>query len=111
MPWVCAQGLATLYDSILRKSIDAPWPSDIFFFCWMTPAFLSLFLDSTAPQSKRNWQQWLDFAQVFLLIASAYVFTFEVSEHWLWPGGFLQKIGFTIEWVRDTLVVALETWN
>jgi two-component system cell cycle sensor histidine kinase/response regulator CckA len=105
--WICAQGLATVYQNVLHKPLNSPWPSDIFFFLWMTPAFLSLFLDSNARPLKKNWQQWLDFAQVGILVAAAYLFTFGVSSHWQRPGGSILKIGLSLEWIRDSTVVVL----
>jgi two-component system, cell cycle sensor histidine kinase and response regulator CckA len=104
--WTAAQGIATVYDSILHKPLDQPWPSDILFFVWMTPAFLSLFLDANSDSEKIEWQQWLDFAQVVILIASLYVFEFEVPAHWQRRGISLEELALMVGNCRNVLLVA-----
>jgi len=105
--WIVAQSLGTVYDSILHKSVYGPWPSDVFFFLWMTPAFLSLFLHSRTDTSTRSWQQWLDFAQVGILVVAVYLFTFEVPDHWHRKGIPLTEISLMVEWSRDALLVSV----
>lgn len=105
--WIVAQCLVTVYDSILHKSVYGPWPSDVFFFLWMTPAFLSLFLQSGPDAPARSWQQWLEFAQVGILVVSVYLFTFEVPEHWRRKGIPLTEISLMVEWSRDALLVTI----
>jgi PAS domain S-box-containing protein len=104
--WMIAQTLATIYDSILHKSINEPWPSDILFFLWMTPAFLSLFLNTRQDRESRDWQQWLDFIQVGILVAAVYLFTFEVPSHWQRKGVPITEIALMVEWSRDALLVS-----
>jgi hypothetical protein len=101
--WSVAQALATFYDSILYRPINTAWPSDILFFLWMAPAFLTVFLDSNKDAEKRDWQQWLDLTQLGILLASAYLFldppapgiqpkanheagTFQFEQHSCWDG-------------------------
>jgi two-component system cell cycle sensor histidine kinase/response regulator CckA len=104
--WMAAQSLATIYDSILHKSINEPWPSDILYFLWMTPAFLSLFLDAREDREARDWQEWLDFIQVGILVAALYLFTFEVPAHWQRQGVPIAEIALMVEWSRDALLVS-----
>jgi PAS domain S-box-containing protein len=104
--WMAAQGLASVYDSILHKSLNEPWPSDILYFLWMTPAFLSLFLNTRQDRESRDWQEWLDFIQVGILVAALYLFTFEVPAHWQRKGVPLAEIALMVEWSRDALLVS-----
>jgi PAS domain S-box-containing protein len=104
--WMAAQGLATVYDSVLHKSLNEPWPSDILYFLWMTPAFLSLFLNTRQDRESRDWQEWLDFIQVGILVAALYLFTFEVPAHWQRRGVPITEIALMVEWSRDALLVS-----
>ena len=104
--WMTAQTFATVYDSVLHKSLNEPWPSDILYFLWMTPAFLSLFLNTRQDRETRDWQEWLDFIQVGILVAAVYLFTFEVPAHWQRKGIPLTEIALMVEWSRDALLVS-----
>ncbi len=103
--WSIAQALATFYDSILYRPTNAAWPSDILFFLWMAPAFLTLFLDANKDPEKRDWQQWLDLTQLGILLASAYLFTFEVPAHWRSRTVSLAELSLIVEPTRDALLV------
>ncbi len=103
--WSIAQALATFYDSILYRPTNAAWPSDILFFLWMAPAFLTLFLDANKDPEKRDWQHWLDLTQLGILLASAYLFTFEVPAHWRSRTVSLAELSLIVEPTRDALLV------
>lgn len=105
--WVAAQGLATVYNDILKRPITEPWPSDVFFFIWMTPAFLSLFLNSNSEEQERDPQQWLDFAQVIILVVAGYLFTFEVPSHWQKHGISIHLFGLLLEYLRQAFAIAV----
>jgi hypothetical protein len=104
--WSIGQALFTVYDVILPHTINEPWLSDVFFFLWMTPALLSLFLDPAAESQWNDHQKWLDFAQVGILVAATYVFAFEVPAHWQQQGVSLLTLEFTVAIARNLLVVA-----
>jgi PAS domain S-box-containing protein len=104
--WVLAQTLAAFYDGVLHKPIDQPWPSDLLFFLWTTPIFLSLFLDPYAESPRIEWPQWLDFAQVGILVASLYVFVFEVPSHWQSERLPVEKLALLVSIVRDLFLIA-----
>jgi PAS domain S-box-containing protein len=103
--WSIGQILFTVYDVVLPHGITEPWPSDIFFFLWMTPALLSLFLDPDAESQWHDHQKWLDFAQVGILVAALYVFTFEVPAHWQERGVTIQTLGLVVAFARNFFVV------
>ena len=105
--WSMAQALATFYDSILFRPINTAWPSDIIFFLWMAPAYLTFFLDPNKDPEKRDWQQWLDLVQLGILLASSYLFTFEVPAHWRSKSVSLPELSLFVESTRDILLVSL----
>ena len=104
--WVAAQGLATVYDGILHRPVNQPWPSDLLFFLWMTPLFLSLFLNPYAESQRIDWARWLDYAQVGILVAALYLFLFEVPEHWSVKSFSYEKLALVVSCSRDVFVLA-----
>lgn len=103
--WSIGQFLFTVYDAIRPHSINEPWPSDVFFFLWMTPALLSLFLDPAAESQWRDHQKWLDFAQVGILVAATHVFAFEVPAHWQQRGVSLLTLELIVSFSRNLLII------
>jgi len=104
--WALAQTLGTIYDAILHWPVSQPWPSDLLFFLWMTPAFLALFLDPYAPSQRIPWTRWLDFAQVGILVTSVYTFAFEVPSHWQSRTVSYEQLALLVSWGRDIFLVA-----
>jgi PAS domain S-box-containing protein len=104
--WITAQGIATIYDNFLHRPVNQPWPSDVLFFVWITPAFFTLFLDSDSESGGIAWQQWLDFAQVAILVAALYLFSFEVPSHWAKHGVSLEELALLVGYGRDALLVS-----
>jgi len=104
--WVVAQSLATYYDSVLRKPTNEPWPSDILFFVWVAPAFVILLLDPNKDPDKKDWQQFLDFAQVGILASAAYLFLFEIPTHWQNRNIPIGELILIVESGRDVLLIA-----
>jgi PAS domain S-box-containing protein len=106
-----AQALATVYDSILHMPLNQPWPSDMLFFLWVTPAFLSLFLDKDTHRGRIEWVRWLDFAQVGILVVSAHLYVFEVPAHWLSKEVSYEKVELAATILRDVLLVLCFAWR
>lgn len=104
--WILAQAMATFYDAILQKPLDQPWPSDLLYFLWTTPIFLVLFLDPTAESQQIEWAQWLDFAQVGILVVSLYLFVFEVPGHWQSNAISVEKLALLVSCMRDLFLIA-----
>ena len=108
--WALAQCLATYYDDVLHKSIDQPWPSDLIFFLWMVPAFLALFLDPHAVSQRIKATQWLDFAQVGILIVSLHLYVFDIPAHWLIQEFSYERLEFLITCTRDIGIFVCLAW-
>jgi len=106
-----AQGMSTIYDSLLHMPIDQPWPSDMLFFIWVTPVFLSLFLDRNTHSARIEWVRWLDFAQVGILVVAAHLFVFEVPEHWLAKQYSYEQVELVASIARDLLLVSCFAWR
>lgn len=104
--WIAAQSLATYYDSVLHRPTNEPWPSDILFFVWVAPAFVILLLDPNKDPDKRDWQQFLDFAQVGILASAAYLFLFEIPTHWQNRSIPIGELVLIAESGRDVLLIA-----
>ena len=51
-----AQGLETYYQSFLRARTLTPWPSDLLFILWVTPAVM-MFLPPAEESGRPDWQQ------------------------------------------------------
>ena len=73
--YALGQAMATYYDSVLHKSFEQYWPSDILFLFHLAPMALALFLgDDSAESRVYRWQRWLDFLQIGIVSLSAYFF-------------------------------------
>ena len=80
--WSLAQILAGYYDSILHRSTNQPWPSDILFFVAMVPALMTLFIDQERGFQWKQWPRVFDLFQLIILTVAAYLFTFENPTAW-----------------------------
>ena len=73
--YALGQAMATYYDSVLHKSFEQYWPSDILFLFHVGPMALALFLGDDDTDSRTyRWQRWLDFLQIGIVTLSAYFF-------------------------------------
>ena len=101
LTWTTAQALATYYDNLLHASLQEPWPSDVIFFLSMTPAFMTLFIDSDQGLEWKDWPRVLDLAQIVILTVAAYLFIFADPAHWKMSGGVLARLAWFPESARD----------
>jgi two-component system NarL family sensor kinase len=77
-----AQALETYSQSLAHAPTYTPWPSDILFILWVTPAIL-MFLPRPAEESGAiDWRQILDFAQIGVAALTAYLYFFYVPSRW-----------------------------
>jgi PAS domain S-box-containing protein len=77
-----AQVLETYYQSLVHASSLTPWPSDILFILWATPALMMFLPRSGEDSGKVDWQQVLDFAQIGVVALTAYLYFFYVPSRW-----------------------------
>lgn len=77
-----AQALETYYQCFVRAPSLTPWPSDILFILWVTPAVMMLLPRPTREPGTIDWQLVLDFAQVGVVALTAYLYFFYVSSRW-----------------------------
>jgi len=104
--WACAQTVATYYDSILRRPVQQPWPSDIIFFLSLSLPFMILFIDQRKGFEWKQWPRMFDLAQVMILMLAVYLFTFDTPEAWRNGWGALGQVAWVPEISRDILLVS-----
>src|SRR5947209_10925208 len=75
-----AQGLETYYQSFTHLPAFIPWPSDILFFLWVTPAAV-MFLPSGSHEGPADWAKALDYAQVGVVALATYLYFFYIPWH------------------------------
>ena len=68
-----AQALETYYQCFAHASSLTPWPSDILFILWVTPAVMMLLPRPEKESEAIDWQQVLDFAQIGVVALTAYL--------------------------------------
>jgi len=103
--WSVAQALVTYYDSILHTPLQSFWPSDIIFFLSMTPALMTLFIDSERGLEWKDWPRVLDLAQAVILMVAAYLFVFSEPAHWKLSGGALARLSWLPDSGRDLFLL------
>ena len=104
--WALAQTVATYYDSILRASVQEPWPSDIIYFLGMSVPLTILFIDQKRGFERKQWPRLFDLAQVFIIMLAVYLFTFDTPEAWRNGWGTLGRIAWIPETSRDILLLS-----
>ena len=101
-----AQVLETYYQSLVHASSLTPWPSDILFILWATPA-LMMFLPRPAEDSSEvDWQQVLDFAQIGVVALTAYLYFFYIPSRWEAEGPQMVVKVMRVQVLRDLAFVA-----
>ena len=102
-----AQALETYYQSLVHASSLTPWPSDILFILWATPA-LMMFLPRPAEEGSTavDWQQVLDFAQIGVVALTAYLYFFYVPSRWEAEGSQMVVKMIRVQVLRDLAFVA-----
>ena len=77
-----AQALETYYQCFAHASSLTPWPSDILFLLWVTPAVMMLLPRPEKESGAIDWQQVLDFAQIGVVALTAYLYFFYIPSRW-----------------------------
>jgi PAS domain S-box-containing protein len=100
-----AQALETFYQSIAHAPTLTPWPSDILFILWVTPAAMML-LPRPAKESRAiDWQQVLDFAQIGVVALTAYLYFFYIPSRWETEGPQMIVKIIRLQMIRDAVLV------
>jgi PAS domain S-box-containing protein len=75
-------GLSTYYQSFVPGSSLAPEPSDILLFVWAAPIVMVLLPRSEEQTSGLDFLRVLDFAQIAIVVLTAYLYFFYFTERW-----------------------------
>jgi PAS domain S-box-containing protein len=96
-----AQALQTYYQDYLHAPAAAPWPSDVLFILWATPAVMMLVPRAAEKLAGFDWLQLLDFAQVGVVALTAYLYFFYVSSRWEAAGPQMIREIMRVQFLRD----------
>jgi PAS domain S-box-containing protein len=77
-----AQAISTYYQSFVPGSAEIPWPSDLLFFLWVAPVFMMFLPPSDDKSPGIDWLRILDFVQVAIVAATAYLYFFNIPSRW-----------------------------
>jgi PAS domain S-box-containing protein len=77
-----AQAISAYYQSFVPGSAHSPWPSDVLFFAWATPAFMILLPRSDDEISGIDPLRLFDFLQIAILCVTVYVYFFYSPPRW-----------------------------
>jgi len=75
-----AQAISAFYQSFVPGAGHAPWPSDVLFFLWVVPIFMMFLPQSVGKLPGVDWLRVLDFAQITIVAATAYLYFFYVRQ-------------------------------
>jgi PAS domain S-box-containing protein len=101
-----AQALETYYQSFAHASSLTPWPSDILFILWVTPAAMMLLPRPAKESGAVDWQQVLDFAQIGVVALTAYLYFFYVPSRWEAEGPQMLLKILRLQMIRDAALAA-----
>ena len=101
-----AQGLETYYQCFAHAPSLTPWPSDILFILWVTPAAMMLLPRPAKGSGAIDWQQVLDFAQIGVVALTAYLYFFYVPSRWETEGPQMVVKIIRLQMIRDAALAA-----
>ena len=101
-----AQALETYYQCFAHASSLTPWPSDILFILWVTPAVMMLLPRPAKDSGAIDWQQVLDFAQIGVVALTAYLYFFYIPSRWETEGPQMVLKIMRLQMVRDAALAA-----
>jgi PAS domain S-box-containing protein len=99
-----AQALETYYQNIVHAPNVVPWPSDVLFILWVTPAAMMLLPRPSQESGGLDWQRILDFAQIGVIALTAYLYFFYVPSRWEAEGPQMVLKIFRLQVVRDIVL-------
>jgi PAS domain S-box-containing protein len=98
------QALETYYQCFAHASSLTPWPSDILFVLWVTPAVMMLLPGPAKESGAIDWQQVLDFAQIGVVALTAYLYFFYIPSRWEAEGPQMVQRFIRLQIFRDAAV-------
>ena len=101
-----AQALETFYQSIAHAPTLTPWPSDVLFILWVTPAAMMLLPRPAKESGAIDWQQVLDFAQIGVVALTAYLYFFYIPSRWETEGPHMVAKIIRLQMIRDAVLAA-----
>jgi PAS domain S-box-containing protein len=101
-----AQALETYYQCFAHAASFTPWPSDILFILWVTPAVMMLLPRPKKESGAIDWQQVLDFAQIGVVALTAYLYFFYVPSRWEAEGPQMVLKVLRLQMIRDATLAA-----
>jgi PAS domain S-box-containing protein len=101
-----AQALQAYYQDFLHAPASVPWPSDVLFILWVTPAAMMLLPRSSEESSGFDWLQALDFAQVAVVALTAYLYFYYVPSRWNAAGPQIIRDIMRVQLLRDSALAA-----
>ncbi len=101
-----AQAVTTYYQSFVPGYTEVPLPSDILFFVWAAPVFMMFLPNSEERSSRWDWLRILDFAQIAIVAATAYLYFFYVPSRWQAAGTDLPRQILIVYMIRDGLLAS-----
>jgi PAS domain S-box-containing protein len=101
-----AQALETYFQCFAHASSLTPWPSDILFLLWVTPAVMMLLPWPEKESGAINWQQVLDFAQIGLVALTAYLYFFYIPSRWETEGPQMVLKISRLQFIRDAALAS-----
>jgi len=104
LPGLRCASLETYYQCFAHASSLTPWPSDILFILWVTPAVMMLLPRPEKESGAIDWQQVLDFAQIGVVALTAYLYFFYVPSRWEAEGPRMVLKITRLQMVRDVML-------
>jgi PAS domain S-box-containing protein len=99
-----AQALETYSQSLAHAPTYTPWPSDILFILWVTPAIMMFLPRPAAESGAIDWQQTLDFAQIGIAVLTAYLYFFYIPSRWEVEGPQMLLKIIRLQMLRDAVL-------
>jgi PAS domain S-box-containing protein len=77
-----AEAISSYYQSFVPGAAQMPWPSDVLFFLWPAPVVMMFLPRSGSEAPGIDWLHILDFLQVGIVAATAYLYFFNIPSRW-----------------------------
>ena len=101
-----AQVLETYYQCFSHASSLTPWPSDVLFLLWVTPAVMMLLPGHEKESESIDWQQVLDFAQIGVVALTCYLYFFYIPSRWEAEGPQMVLRISRLQFIRDAALTS-----